>query len=170
MPPPHWDPHFLLNRHLCFHDVRLSLGVLFKTFNTQKVSRTSHVFTFSYANIKCFLFSGWTLPVRCSLPSSLFTIFVKTIKSRSPVKSYCHRTDLKNKNSSLRLHGGFFLCFCVVKKYPKTHVINLNTREHFVTLPRHLPSWAVHCIRFSGEPEMSMDSSTLMKNKINLMT
>ena len=65
----------------------------------------------------------------------------------SPFKSYSHRTGLENKNGSLRLHGGFFLCFCALK-YTKTHVINLNTREHFVTLPRHLPSWAVQCIRF----------------------
>ena len=37
--------HFLQNSHLRFHDIRLSLRVLFKTFNTQKVSRTSHVLT-----------------------------------------------------------------------------------------------------------------------------
>ena len=41
--------HFLLNSHLCFHYIRLSSRVLFKTFNTQNFSRTSHVLTFSYA-------------------------------------------------------------------------------------------------------------------------
>ena len=41
--------HFLLNSHLCFHDIRLSSRVLFRTFNTQNFSRTSHVLTFSYA-------------------------------------------------------------------------------------------------------------------------
>ena len=113
-------------------------------------------------NIKCFLLLGWTLPVRCSLPS-WSSPFKKTIKS------YCHRTDLKNKNGSLRLHGGFFLCFCVLKKYTKTYVINLNVN----ILLRYLgisPPEPYSVYVFSGEPEMSMDSSTSMKNKINSMT
>ena len=85
--------------------------------------------------------------VGMNLACSMF-ITIMIISLQKTIKSYCHRTDLKNKNGSLRLHGGFFLCFCVLKKYTKTLVINLNTREHFVTLPRHLPSLAVKRIRF----------------------
>ena len=85
--------------------------------------------------------------VGMNLACSMF-ITIMIISLQKTIKNYCHRTDLKNKNGSLRLHGGFFLCFCVLKKYTKTLVINLNTREHFVTLPRHLPSWAVKRIRF----------------------
>ena len=77
--------------------------------------------------------------VGMNLACSMF-ITIMIIALQKTIKNYCHRTDLKNKNGSLRLHGGFFLRFCVLKKYTKTSVINLNTREHFVTLPRHLPS------------------------------
>ena len=67
-------------------------------------------------------------------------------KKKKTIKSYYHGTDLKNKNGSLHLHGGF-------------HVINLNARLYFVTLPWHLTE---PCTFLSGKPEMSMDSSILI--------
>ena len=96
-------------------------------------------------------------------------ITIMIISLQKTIKNYCHRTDLKNKNGSLRLHGGFFLCFCVLKEYTKTYVINLNVN----ILLRYLgisPPEPYSVYVFSGEPEMSMDSSTSMKNKINSMT
>ena len=107
--------------------------------------------------------------VGMSFACSMF-ITIMIISLQKTIKSYCHRTDLKNKNGSLRLHGGFFLCFCVLKIYTKTLVINLNTGN---ILSRYLgisPPEPYSVYVFSGEPEMSMDSSTSMKNKIDLMT
>ena len=72
----------------------------------------------------------------------------------APELHYYHDTDLKNENGSLHLHGGL-------------HVINLNARLYFVTLPRHLTE---PCPFLSGKPEMSMDSSTSMRNDTYFLT
>ena len=56
--------------------------------------------------------------VGMNLACSMF-ITIMIISLQKAIKNYCHRTDLKNKNGSLRLHGGFFLCFCVLKKIHK---------------------------------------------------
>ena len=45
--------------------------------------------------------------------------------------------------------------------------INLNTRLYFLTLPRHLTEPYTF---LSGKPEMSMDSSTSMRNDTYLLT
>ena len=73
---------------------------------------------------------------------------------RAPELRYYHDTDLKNENGSLHLHGGL-------------HVINLNARLCFVLLPRHLTEPYPF---LSGKPEMSMDSSTSMRNDTYLLT
>ena len=79
--------------------------------------------------------------VTMNLACSMF-ITIMIISLQKTIKNYCHRTDLKNKNGSLRLHGGFFLCI------KKIHKNICYKPEHFVTLPRHLPSWAIQRIRF----------------------
>ena len=94
----------------------------------------------------------------CLLPSFSFTISGKTM-------NYCHCTGLKNKNGSLCLHDGFFSihkrtcnkleCTCIF-----CHITS--------TLPCSNLNGAVHI--FPGKPEMSMNSSTSMRNNTYLLT
>ena len=79
--------------------------------------------------------------------------------------NYCHWTGLKNKNGSLRLHGGFF-------SIQKRTSYKLECTCIFCHITSALPcsnlNGTVHI--FSGKPEMSMNFSTSMRNNTYLLT
>ena len=94
----------------------------------------------------------------CLLPSFSFTISGKTM-------NYFHCTGMKNKNGSLCLHDGFF-------SIHKITCYKLESTCIFCHITSALPcsnlNGVVHI--FSGKPEMSMNSSTSMRNNTYLVT